>query len=305
LQILLPTNSPLSMETNYLTDILLPLSLAVIMLGMGLALVPYDFKRVVIFPKATAIGILNQIIMLPVVGFILLYIFRLQSPELAVGIMVLAACPGGPTSNLITHISKGDTALSITLTAVSSLIAVITIPLIVNFSLSHFMQHGEYVKLPIFDTIITLMLITLVPVAIGMIIRSKAIGFARRMDKPVKIVSGILLFVIIFAAIITNKDIFVQSFRDVGPVALALNVAMLLIGYFSARVLSLKRAQSITISIESGIQNGTLGITIASTLLHNNVIAISPAIYSLIMFMTAGFIIAYANLFLKDVKVTA
>lgn len=291
------------METNYLTDIMLPLSLAIIMLGMGLSLTPSDFKRVVIYPKATAIGILNQIIVLPVVGFTLLYLFGLKSPELAVGIMVLAACPGGPTSNLISHISKGDTALSITLTAISSLIAVITIPLIVNFALAHFMQQGEYVPLPVFDTIIKLMIITLIPVAIGMFIRAKAINFARKMNKPVKAVSGILLFVIILAAILANKEIFVQSFRDVGPIALALNAVMLLIGYFSARLLSLRQAQSITISVESGIQNGTLGIAIASTLLHNNVIAISPAIYSLIMFVTAGVIIAWANLGLKKVEV--
>ena len=291
------------METNYLTDIMLPLSLAIIMLGMGLSLTPFDFKRVVIYPKATAIGILNQIVVLPIVGFTLLYLFGLKSPELAVGIMVLAACPGGPTSNLISHISKGDTALSITLTAISSLIAVITIPLIVNFSLAHFMQHGEYVPLPVFDTIIKLMIITLIPVGIGMFIRAKAINFARKMNKPVKVVSGLLLFVIILAAILANKEIFVQSFKDVGPIALALNVVMLLIGYFSARLLSLKQAQSITISVESGIQNGTLGIALASTLLHNNVIAISPAIYSLIMFVTAGVIIAWANLWLRKAEV--
>ena len=293
------------METNYLTDIMLPLSLAIIMLGMGLSLTPFDFKRVVIYPKATAIGILNQIILLPLVGFALLYIFRLDNPQLAVGIMVLAACPGGPTSNLISHISRGDTALSITLTAISSFIAVIAIPLIVNFGLSHFMQQGEYIPLPVLDTILTLTLITLVPVAIGMFIRAKAIRFANKMNKPVKIVSGILLFVIIFAAIMTNKDIFIQSFRDVGPIALSLNAVMLLIGYSSARLLSLRQAQSITISIESGIQNGTLGIAIASTLLHNNVIAISPAIYSLIMFVTAGVIIAWANLGLKKVEAEA
>ncbi len=284
------------METNYLTDILMPLSLAIIMLGMGLSLTPFDFKRVLLYPKATTIGIVNQIILLPLVGFILLYLFKLDSPELAVGIMVLAACPGGPTSNLIAHISKGDTALSITLTAISSLIAVITIPLIVNFSLAHFMQHDTYIPLPILDTIGKLMLITLLPVAIGMFIRNKAIAFANKMEKPVKIVSGALLFLIIMAAIMTNKDIFIQSFKDVGPIALSLNASMLFIGYYSSRWLRLNRAQSITISIESGIQNGTLGITIASTLLHNNIIAISPAIYSLIMFMTAGFIIAWANL---------
>ncbi len=284
------------METNYLTDIMLPLALAIIMLGMGLSLVPYDFKRVALYPKAASIGILNQIIILPMVGFLLLWLFGLKSPELAVGIMILAACPGGPTSNLISHISRGDTALSITLTAISSLIAVITIPLIVNLALAYFMQHGEYVPLPVLKTILSLTLITLVPVSIGMIIRAKAVNFANKMDKPVKAISGILLVVIILAAILTNKDIFVSSFRDVGPIALSLNVIMLIIGYMSARMVKLRIPQRITISVESGIQNGTLGITIASALLRNDVMAISPAIYSLIMFVTAGFIISWANI---------
>jgi bile acid:Na+ symporter, BASS family len=293
------------METNYLTDIMLPVSLAVIMLGMGLSLVPADFKRVLLYPRAASVGILNQIIILPLTGFFLLWLFGLSNPELAVGIMILAACPGGPTSNLISHISRGDTALSITLTAVSSLIAVVTIPLIVNLSLAYFMQQGEYIPLPVFDTILKLTLITLVPVSAGMIIRVRALKFAEKMNKPVKIISGILLFLIIFAAIMNNKDIFVSSFANVGPVALSLNVLMLLAGYFSARLLRLGTPQNITISVESGIQNGTLGITIASTLLHNDVMAISPAIYSLIMFMTAGFIIAWTNLGIKRVEATA
>ncbi|MEE4177606.1 MAG: bile acid:sodium symporter family protein [Bacteroides sp.] len=284
------------METNYLTDLMLPLSLAIIMLGMGLSLTPADFKRVVLYPKAAAIGFVNQIILLPLVGFLLVYLFGLNNLELAVGIMVLAACPGGPTSNLISHISRGDTALSITMTAISSMVAIITIPLIVNFSLAHFLQQGEYVPLPVFETIVKLTLVTLLPVTIGMFIRSRARKFAFKMDKPVKIVSGILLFLIIFAAINTNRDIFVQSFRDVGPIALALNLVMLFFGYLSARMAKLNITQSITISIETGIQNGTLGILIASTLLLNDVMAISPAIYSLIMFMTAGFIIAWMNL---------
>ncbi len=292
------------METNYLTDIMLPISLAIIMLGMGLSLVPLDFKRVALYPKAASIGLLNQIIILPIVGFLLLWLFGLKNPELAVGIMILAACPGGPTSNLISHISRGDTALSITLTAISSLIAVITIPLIINLALAYFMQQGEYVPLPVFDTIIKLTLITLLPVSIGMIIRAKAINFANKMNKPVKIVSGILLFLIIFAAIMNNREIFASSFLDIGPVALSLNIVMLLIGYLSARMMKLRTAQSITISVESGIQNGTLGIMIASTLLHNDMMAISPAIYSLIMFMTAGFIVSWANLGIKKVELT-
>ncbi len=290
------------METNFLTDIFLPLSLAIIMLGMGLSLTPNDFKRVVLYPKAAAVGFVNQILLLPLIGFVILLLFGLDNMELAVGVMVLAACPGGPTSNLISHISKGDTALSISLTAISSIVAIITIPLIINLSLSYFMQHGEYVPLPVVGTIIRLTLVTLLPVSIGMFVRNKARNFALKMDKPVKLISGILLFVIIFAAIHTNRDIFVSSFKNIGPVALSLNLVMLFVGYLSARLFRLNITQSITISIESGIQNGTLGIMIASTLLHNDVMAISPAIYSLIMFASAGLIIAWMNLRFRGKK---
>jgi BASS family bile acid:Na+ symporter len=287
------------METNFLTDLMLPISLGIIMLGMGLSLTPADFRRVAVYPRAAAIGIINQIIILPLVGFLLLMIIPMRTPELAVGIMILAACPGGPTSNLITHISRGDTALSITLTAISSMIVVITIPLIVNFSLAHFLEVGEYVPLPVLKTMISVIIITLVPVSLGMFIRAKKQNFAEKMSKPVKIASGVLLFVIIIAAILADKENFINFFQQAGPVALALNLSMLLVGYFSARLFRLRIDQSITISIESGIQNGTLGIAIAATLLHNPTMTISPAIYSLIMFGTAGVIISWMNLRIK------
>jgi bile acid:Na+ symporter, BASS family len=261
-----------------------------------LSLVIDDFKRVIFYPKAAAIGIINQIIMLPLVGFFLVWFVGLKSPELAVGVLILAACPGGPTSNLISHISKGDTALSITLTAISSMIAVITIPLIINLALSVYMQQGEYLPLPVFETILKLTLITLFPVGIGMLIRSKAKQFADQMNKPVKVFSGLMLILIISGAIFSNKEIIVSSFRDVGPISLLLNGLMLFIGFASSRLFKLKFNQSITISVETGIQNGTLGIAIASSLLHNDVMAISPAIYSLVMFMSAGIIIAWVNL---------
>jgi BASS family bile acid:Na+ symporter len=293
------------METNFLTDLLLPVSLGIIMLGMGLSLVPDDFKRVALYPKAAVIGIINQIVLLPLVGFLLLHLIPMHTPELAVGIMILAACPGGPTSNLISHISKGDTALSITLTAISSMIVVITIPLIVNLSMRYFLQYGEYVPLPVLDTIVKVIIITLLPVAIGMLIHAKFPSFSVKMNKPVKFLSGILLFVIIIAAILNDKENFFNFFAQAGPVALVLNVAMLVIGYFTAKMANLHVSQCITISIESGIQNGTLGIAIAATLLHNPTMTISPAIYSLIMFMTAGIIIAWMNLKYKDSKVVA
>ena len=283
------------METNFLTEILLPLSLAVIMLGMGLSLVPGDFKRVALYPKAAALGVINQIVILPLVGFAILLAMPMQTPELAVGIMILAACPGGPTSNLISHISKGDTALSITLTALSSLIVVFTIPLIVNFAMRYFLQHGEYIPLPVFDTMLKVVIITILPVSVGMFIHARFPAFSARMNKPVKIMSGVLLFVIIAAAILNDKENLVNFFAQAGPVALVLNVVMLVIGFLTARMFNLRTSQSITISIESGIQNGTLGIAIAATLLRNPTMTISPAIYSLIMFMTAGVIIAWMN----------
>lgn len=283
------------METNYLTEILLPISLGIIMLGMGLSLTTDDFKRILVYPKAVGIGLVNQLLLLPVIGFVLLKLFPMETPELAVGIMILAACPGGATSNLISHISKGDTALSITLTAISSLVAVITIPLIVNFGLSHFMAKDSYVPLPVFDTIIKVLIITVIPVVIGMLIRKKSVFFADKMDKPVKYLSAVILFLIIAAAILKEKENFVHFFAQAGPVSLALNIATLALGFFSAKLFSLNRAQSITVSIESGIQNGTLGIAVAATLLKNPAMTVPPAIYSLIMFMTAGVIIAWAN----------
>jgi bile acid:Na+ symporter, BASS family len=293
------------METSFITDILLPVSLGIIMLGMGLSLVPADFKRVALYPKAAALGIINQIIVLPLIGFLILLLMPMRTPELAVGIMILAACPGGPTSNLISHISKGDTALSITLTAISSFIVVLTIPLIVNFSMKYFLQHGEYIPLPVFDTIIKVLIITILPVTIGMLIHSKFPDFSGRMNKPVKIMSGILLFATIIGVIINDKENIVSFFEQAGPVALALNLSMLLFGFLSARLMKLHTSQGITISIETGIQNGTLGIAIAGTLIRNPTMTISPAIYSLIMFMTAGVIIAWMNIKYKEERVAS
>ena len=292
------------MEETIITNLLLPASLAIIMLGMGLSLTPRDFARVAIYPRAAAIGIINQIILLPLIGFAILLIIPVQSPELAVGIMILAACPGGPTSNLISHISKGDTALSITLTAISSLIIIITLPFIINFALKYFMQQGEYVPLPVLDTSIKVLIITLIPVAIGMVIRSRAPEFSRKLNKPVKIASGVILFLVIVAAMLNDRETLGSSFQQAGPVALTLNVVMLTLGYLTARWARLVTNQGITISVESGIQNGTLGITVAVTLLNNSTMAIPPAIYSLIMFMSAGIIIAWTNLLMKKPEVS-
>lgn len=278
------------MEGNILTEVFLPLTLAVIMLGMGLSLTVTDFKRIFIYPKAVTLGLINQLVILPLIAFSLAIFFDLN-PGLAVGLMILAACPGGPTSNLISHLANGDTALSITLTAFSSLITVITIPFIVNFSISYFIPGGEQPPLNIFGTVISVLAITIIPVAIGMLIFKKSPQLARKMDRPFRIFSAIFFVVIILAAILKERENIVDYFSQIGPVALGLNVLTLAFGFFSAKALGLVAKQARTISIESGIQNGTLGITIAATLIGNSEMTIPSAVYSLIMFGTAGVLI--------------
>lgn len=278
------------METNVLTELFLPLALAVIMLGMGLSLKGGDFKRIFIYPKAVTLGLINQLILLPLIAFALAIVFDL-GPTLAVGLMILAACPGGATSNLITHLAKGDGALSITLTAFSSLVAVISIPLIVNFSITYFIPGGEQQTLNVFGTVISVLAITIIPVAIGMLILKKAPELAKRLDKPFRVFSALFFVLIIIAAIAKERANIVEFFVQAGPAALALNLGTLALGYFTAKLLGLSATQGKTISIESGIQNGTLGITVAATLIGNSEMTIPSAIYSLIMFGTAGFLI--------------
>jgi len=282
------------METNTLTEVFLPLALGIIMLGMGLTLKIDDFKRITVYPKPVLIGLVNQLIILPLVAFALVVLFGIQA-ELAVGFMILAACPGGATSNLITLLSKGDTALSITLTAIASLVTVITIPFIVNFAIVQFMPAGEAQQLNVLGTVISVMLITVIPVSIGMIIHSRAPRFSHKMERPVRFLSAVFLALIILAAILKERANLATFFEQAGPVALALNVSTLAIGYFIARWFKLPTRQQRTISIESGIQNGTLGITVAATLIGNSAMTIPSAIYSLIMFGTAIVLIYWGN----------
>ena len=276
------------MQSSALTAILLPVALGIIMLGLGLSLTLADFKRVVVYPRAVLVGLLCQMLVLPVVCYGLAVGFGLP-PELAVGLMLLAASPGGATANLFSHLAKGDVALNITLTAVNSLLSLLTLPFIVNFALTAFMGEGKVLPLQ-FDKIVQVFAIVLVPVSIGMTIRAFAPATADRLDKPVRILSAVFLILIVAATIIKERAIIVDSFASVGPAALCFNLASLLVGYSIPRLLRLDQRQSIAIGMEIGIHNGTLAIAIATapTLLNNSVMAIPPAIYSLIMFFTAA-----------------
>ena len=171
------------MQSSVFTTVLLPLALAIMMLGMGLSLVPEDFRRITRYPKAVAVGVVCQIVLLPLIGALIALVVPMQ-PELAVGLIVLAVCPGGPSSNLVTYLAKGDVALSVTLTAFSSIITVFTIPLFTNLALQHFLGERAAIALPIGSTMLQIFLITLLPTAIGMAIRHQFPGSARRLEKP-------------------------------------------------------------------------------------------------------------------------
>lgn len=282
------------MQSSVLTELFLPFSLAVIMFGMGLSLRVEDFKRILIYPKAVGIGLLNQLIILPVIAFGIAKAFQLP-PELAVGLMILAVCPGGATSNLITHLAKGDAALSITLTACSSVITVFTIPFLVNYSIGYFIPGGEAQQLEVVGTVVSVLFITLIPVALGMITLAKAPGLAQKWDQPFRKISTVFFVIIVLAAILKERENLVQYFIEAGPAALALNLSTLAVSFAMAKWTGLPFRQGLTIAIESGIQNGTLGITIAATLLVNSVMSIPSAIYSLLMFGTAALVILWGN----------
>jgi bile acid:Na+ symporter, BASS family len=282
------------MQSSVLTELFLPFSLAVIMFGMGLSLRVEDFKRILIYPKAVGIGLLNQLVLLPIIAFGIAKAFSLP-PELAVGLMILAVCPGGATSNLITHLAKGDSALSITLTACSSVITVFTIPFLVNFSIGYFIPGGEAKQLEVVGTVVSVLFITLIPVALGMITLAKAPRLAEKWDQPFRKISIVFFVVIVGAAILKERENLVQYFIEAGPAALALNLSTLALSFAMAKWTGLPFRQGLTIAIESGIQNGTLGITIAATLLVNSVMSIPSAIYSLLMFGTAALVILWGN----------
>ncbi len=274
------------MQASVLTTVIMPMALGVIMLGLGLSLTLADFKRVTKFPKAIAIALTCQMVLLPVICFFLAKSFGMP-PELAVGLMLLSASPGGPTANLYSHLSNGDVALNITLTAVNSLLTLFTLPLIVNFSLDYFMDSGEYLPMQ-FKKVMEVFAIVLVPVLIGMTIRSKAPGFASRMDKPVKILSALFLALVILLITISERNTLVTYFAQLGGPVLLFNVLSMAIGYYLPRWLGVERRQAIAIGMEIGLHNGTLAIYIALNVMHNSAMALPPGMYGLLMFFTAA-----------------
>ncbi|MBC8754590.1 bile acid:sodium symporter family protein [Kordia sp. YSTF-M3] len=281
------------MITTLLTKVLLPLSLGIIMLGMGMTLIPKDFTRITKYPKAAFIGIVNQLLFLPIIGFLLAIAFDLDA-TMAVGLMIIAAAPGGPTSNLITQICKGNIALSVTLTAIVSFATILTIPFILSFALDYFGSGTDVViELPILDTILQILVIIVIPISIGMLIRRAKPAFATRMEKPMRTASTVIFILIFIAVVAANLKFLGDAMKQVGLVTLVLNIATMSLGYLTARLFKLNLKDSISITVESGIQNGTLAIVIATTILNNLEMSIPVVAYSIWMFVTGSILMWY------------
>jgi BASS family bile acid:Na+ symporter len=274
------------MQDSIIFDLLLPIALGIIMLGLGLSLTVADFRRVLSYPKAVLFGLFLQTGILPWAAFAIAIAMRLP-PELAVGLMLLAASPGGATANVYSHLARGDVALNITLTATNSLLCLVTLPIIVGLSLGWFMDADAYVPPP-FKKVIEVGAIILLPVLIGMTIRHFATGFARRMEKPLKIFSIAVLALLIAAVLQAEWKVLVAYAATVGVACLLFNLVSMGSGYGLSLAIRLPRRQAIAIAMEIGIHNGTLAIFIALNVLGNNLMSVPAAIYSLIMFVTAG-----------------
>ncbi|MEK6219788.1 MAG: bile acid:sodium symporter family protein [Psychrobacter cryohalolentis] len=270
--------------------VVIPICLFLIMMGMGLTLITNDFKRVLKYPKAVGIGLTNQLILLPIIGFALANIMPLR-PEYAVGVMLLVLCPGGTTSNLFTYLAKGDVALSVTMTAIASVITVFTIPIVLSFSLIYFMGSGSEFELPVVKTVLTLVVLTIVPISIGMLIKRYAPTVADRSQVYVSRFGVIFLtFLVLFLSYV-QRDIIVDAFIATGPVSVLLNLSTMALGYYSSKWFGLNLAQRTSVTLEVGLQNSTLSIFMALTLLSNYDMSMMPAIYTLVMFLTAGILV--------------
>ena len=271
---------------SIVTNIFLPLALAFIMFVLGLGLTGADFLRVIKQPKDFFVGAISQIILLPVIAFILVKIWPI-SPELAVGVMIIAAAPGGVTSNILTSFAKGDVALSISLTAIISLLSVITVPFIIVTSLGLLGTENMPQDISLIGMAINMFLIVTVPVIIGMIFRRFASNTAINFEPIAKKISVVLFIIVLLGAILAEKDNIVSYFADAGLITLVLNIVMMIVAFYVAQILGTGNAQKKCIAIECGLQNGTLAIFVGDTFFNDEAFIIPAAIYSLIMYVTS------------------
>ena len=268
------------------TDLFLPLSLAFIMFSLGLSLSLGDFVRIAKQPKDFFIGAFSQIVLLPMIALVLVLIWPI-SPELAVGVMLIAAAPGGATSNIITSFSRGDVALSVSLTAVISLLSVITIPIIVFISLNLLMGTSLEKEISVLSIALQVFLIVTIPVFVGMFFRKFFESFAISFEPISKKISAFLFAVVLLGAVVSQKDNITEYFGQAGLITLVLNIIMMTVAFYIAKLFSAGKPQQKTIIVECGLQNGTLAIVVATTVFEGGIYLIPAATYSLIMFFSS------------------
>ena len=279
------------MNDSVLISVGLPIALAIIMFGLGLSLEVGDFRRVARTPRAVVVALGLQVLVLPVIAFGLVVAFDLD-PLLAVGVMLLAASPGGTTANLFSHLFRGDVALNITLTAINSVLAAVTIPLVTNLAIGYFDTDGDLGLQ--WSKVVQVIAIVLVPVAVGMLVRRWSREFAARADKPVRVFSIVVLVAVAVGALLGERENLGDYLQQVGLVTGLLCVLSLSLGYAGARLARLDQPQAVASSMEVGIHNTTVALTIALSVLDSTEVAIPAAVYSILMYVLAtafGFLI--------------
>jgi BASS family bile acid:Na+ symporter len=270
-----------------ITQVALPIAIILIMIGVGLSLVPADFKRVFQQPKAFWVGAVCQMIFLPLIAIAVIALTGLEG-ELAIGLFILSLCPGGATSNVYSYLAKADVGLSVSLTAVIGMITPFTIPLLAVWAINFYGSEGEKFELSIISTWFKLMVVTVIPVLIGMGVRAKWSDFAKRSEIYVSRFSIIVLVFVIISFCINLGDKLIGFAIATGPAVIILNLTTMTLGYFAGRFLLHREDQSRTITLEVGMQNGTLALLITSGILQTGGMSVAPTIYSLFMFLSAS-----------------
>lgn len=274
--------------TDLLLKTLLPISLAIIMFGMGMTLTLKDFSLVFKHPKPVLIGLFIQIILFPLFAFSLALFFDLD-PLLSIGLIIISACPGGATSNIISQICNGNVALSVSLTAITSFTGIISINFLTSFALSYFRSKSDIViELPLLDTIIRTTTITILPVLLGMTVRKHKEEFALKMENPMRISSTSIFILIFIGVVATNFSTLGDAMKKAGLVTFILNIGIITSGFLLAKIFKLGFKNAISIGVDAGIQNATLGLVICTTILNSIEMAIPTAAYTISMYITGG-----------------
>lgn len=279
---------------SMLTQIGLPIALILIMTGVGLSLRPADFSRVFAAPKGFLLGAFAQLIILPISAIAVIALFNLQA-ELAIGLFILALCPGGTTSNLYSYLSKADVGLSVSLTAVVGFITPFTLPLLAAWAISFYDGVETNVQLPIVRTWLTLMIVSVLPVLVGMLLRAKWPAFAKAVEPAISKFSIMVLMLLIISIAANLGDDLWRYIAKAGPAALLLNLVTMLMGYFLGKTLLGQERQARTICLEVGLQNGTLALLITTGILQSSAMSIAPSVYSLLMFVSATLFALWAR----------